>query len=56
LYYTPEGCSKEDSLLIYKIHGNWNSKIKLSKYVHDDNNVAYVDESTEETIFVKKPY
>ena len=22
LYYTPEGCSKNDSLLIYKIHGN----------------------------------
>ena len=35
VYYSPEGCSKRDSILIYKIHGHWNSEIKLSKFVYN---------------------
>lgn len=57
VYYSPEGCSKEDSIMIYRIHGHWNKQIKLSKFLYSpEENAAYVDDSTEEIIFTKKPY
>ena len=42
---------KSDNQLLYKINGNWNNQISVSKYVN-----GKVDESTSELVFSKYPY